>query len=143
MTELLTEEQRRLMGIGSREFGGVPAMFQRAQDTPATEEQEILFEPRSAPQASVRAEGRMTLYRDEETMMRALERANEIVGRVTASLRKRPSEQMTERERTAVERLERKLGTAYDALEGAQRALGSMCKGKKNEALGESQAASD
>ena len=39
MKKLLTEEQRHLMGISPREFGGVPAMFQRAQfEVPVVED---------------------------------------------------------------------------------------------------------
>jgi len=132
---LLTEDQRRLMGLRPKHFGGVPVMFQRGQF------EEASAAPAPAEPQSAVTEGRMTLYRDEETMKRALGRANEIIARVNASLRKRSSAEMKERERTAVERVERKLGTAMDALEGAQRALNAMCKGKKHEEREQAEAA--
>ena len=121
-SRLLTEDMRVMMGVAPRPHGGVPVMFQRSD-----------FEGTAPPPEPEVSEGRMTLYRDEAAMEAALGRAYETVARVSATLRKRPTDGMNERERTAVERVERKLGTAIDALEGARAALTSMCKKSADE----------
>jgi len=109
-----------MMGVAPRPHGGVPAMFQRSDFEGAPPEPEL-------------DEGRMTLYPSAAAMEAALGRAYVTVARVSATLRKRPTDGMNERERTAVERVERKLGTAIDALEGARRALTSMSKKSADE----------
>jgi len=51
-SKLLTEDQRRLMGISSGEFGGLPAMFQRGRYEALLVEEPESDEARDEPETA-------------------------------------------------------------------------------------------
>jgi hypothetical protein len=136
---LLTEEQKRLMGINPREFGGMPAMFQKGKFIEQTPEE--LAEARKKKAAKKKrgkkSESRrsLSLFRSTEEMVNALERANKLIQRVNATVnRDRQGSSgavMNEKSRADMYRLDQELATSIDSILSARDALESIEKAKK------------
>ena len=133
----LTEEMKRLMGIKGPDHGGLPALFQpsghiveggRAQSPRA-------FNP-LRPTAKVLEERRaLTLFKNEEAMQQALERAHKLIARVNATVQHDRENstrgQMQEKTRAEMYRLDQELATSLDAVNAANEALGSLKQAKR------------
>jgi hypothetical protein len=138
---LLTEEQKRLMGIEPRDFGGMPAMFQPGafQEMSAEElaEAKKKAKKKKAKGRKKRTEGRrsLTLFPTTEAMVNALERANKLIQRVNATVnRERQGSSgtvMNEKARADMYRLDQELATAMDAVRSASDALECIEQAKK------------
>jgi hypothetical protein len=141
---LLTEEQKRLMGIEPRDFGGMPAMFQPgAFQEMSAEELAEAKKKAKAKKKKAKAKGRkktegrrsLTLFPSTEAMVNALERANKLIQRVNATVnRERQGSSgtvMNEKARADMYRLDQELATAMDAVLSASDALECIERAKK------------
>jgi hypothetical protein len=136
---LLTEEQKRLMGIKPQEFGGMPAMFQPGafQEMTAEELAEAKKKAKAKKKKGKKTEGRrsLSLFRSTEEMVNALERANKLVQRVNATVhRERQGSSgavMNEKARADMYRLDQELAVAMDSIRSAGDALECIEKAQK------------
>jgi len=141
MPVVLTEEQKQLMGIAERDFGGMPTMFQRGQFIEPTPEE--LAEARKKKAAKKKAKAKkksesrrsLSLFRSTEEMVNALERANKLVQRVNATVnRDRQGSSgavMNEKARADMYRLDQEMATAMDAILSSRDALENIERAKK------------
>jgi hypothetical protein len=138
---VLTEEQRRLMGISERDFGGMPAMFQIGEFQEASPEELTEARKKKAKakkkRRSKKSEGRrsLSLFRSTDEMVNALERASKLVQRVNATVNRErqgaSASVMNEKARADMYRLDQELATSLDAINQARDALESIEKAKK------------
>lgn len=121
---LLTEEQRRLMGISPREFGGLPALFQPAK---------FVVDPTTSRPLEERRT--MTLFPGVQEMKDALERAHKLVSRVNATIqsnRKSSSRAvMNEKSRAEMYRLDQEMVNALDSIRASSEALEALDQAEK------------
>lgn len=140
MPVVLTEEQKRLMGISDRDFGGMPAMFQRGKFIEQTPEELAEAKKKKAAKrkkAKKKSEGRrsLSLFRSTEEMVNALERCHKTLQRVNATVNRdrqgSAGAVMNEKARADMYRLDQEMAMAMDAISSSRDALEGIEKAKK------------
>jgi len=123
--KLLTEEQRQLMGISPRDFGGLPAMFARGdfQAGPGGKK----AKPPKQPLEERRS---LTLFKGMKEMKAGLDRAHKLVARVNATIQSSRESStkapMQEKSRAEMYRLDQEMATAMDAIRASTEALEAL-----------------
>lgn len=131
----LSEDMKRLMGIRPREFGGVPALFQKGEFCVGGKPKKVVQE--AAPARLKRLEERksLQLFRNYQEMIEALKRAHKLVSRVNATIQSNRGSTrgaMNEKSRADMYRLDQEMAAALDSINAACEAINDVRLNQKN-----------
>jgi len=128
---ILTEETRRLMGIGPRENGGLPVLFARGQFEVGSKDP---VAKKASPKQPLEERRSLQLFRNHNEMIEALKRAHKLVSRVNATIqsdRGATRGSMNEKSRADVYRLDQEMATSLDSISAACEAIADVQAGQK------------
>jgi hypothetical protein len=122
---LLSEEQRQLMGIAPREFGGLPAMFARGDFKEGSDPK-----PKAPAKRPLEERRSLTLFKGMKEMKNAMDRAHKLVARVNATIQSSRESStkapMQEKARAEMYRLDQEMATAMDSIRASTEALEAL-----------------